>query len=211
MSEPTTADAVAAWIEKAQSGRDRFEQVRTASHEHRKSHGPGCSVYPTSSGPLLGVLAGSVGRGRILEVGTGLGYSALWLAYGSGGHVDTVEHDEGHAVLAEEQVRREGYADRIRVLRGRAAIVLEELEGPYDLVFSDCDPEEMPVALDHFLRLLRPRALLVSANLFLAQFVPDLVDLEQMADYRQRILDDERLLTAFVPGGMALSVRQEPR
>jgi hypothetical protein len=52
---------------------------------------------------------------------------------------------------------------------------------------------------------LRPRGLLVSANLFLAQFVPDLPGIEQMAQYRQRIIDDERLLTAIVPGGLTLS------
>jgi hypothetical protein len=46
----------------------------------------------------------------------------------------------------------------------------------------------------------------VSANLFLAQFVPDLPGIAQMAEYRQRILDDERLLTAIVPGGLAVSI-----
>jgi predicted O-methyltransferase YrrM len=74
-----------------------------------------------------------------------------------------------------------------------------------DLIFSDADPEEMPIALDHFLRLLRLRGLLVSANLFLAQFVPDLPGIEQMAQYRQWIIDDEQLLTAIVPGGLTLS------
>jgi hypothetical protein len=76
---------------------------------------------------------------------------------------------------------------------------------------SDGDPEEMPLDLEHFLRLLRPGGLLISANLFLAQFVPDLASVDQMAEYRQRLLDDGRLLTAMVPGGLALSVaRPDP-
>jgi predicted O-methyltransferase YrrM len=66
----------------------------------------------------------------------------------------------------------------------------------------------MPLDLDHFLRLLRPGGLLVSANLFLAQFVPDLPGVDQMAEYRQRLLDDSRLLTAIVPGGLAFSFAQ---
>jgi predicted O-methyltransferase YrrM len=86
--------------------------------------------------------------------------------------------------------------------------VLPGPDGPYDLIFSDGDPEEMPLDLDHFLRLLRPGGLLVSANLFLAQFVPDLPGIDQMAEYRQRLLDDDRVLTAIVPGGLALSVVQ---
>jgi predicted O-methyltransferase YrrM len=162
--EPTSAESVAEWIETAQRQRDPFEHVRLASHEHRESHGAGCSVYPTSSGPLLSVLAAAVAADRILEVGCGLGYSALRLAHGSDGQVETIERDAEHARLAEQEIAREGYAGRIRVLRGRAANVLPGLDGPYDLIFSDGDPEEMPLDLDHFFRLLRPGGLLVSAN-----------------------------------------------
>jgi predicted O-methyltransferase YrrM len=209
--EPTSAESVAQWIQTAQRQRDPFEHVRLASHEHRESHGAGCSVYPTSSGPLLSVLAAAVAARRILEVGCGLGYSALCLAHGSGGVVETIERDTEHARLAEQTILREGYGDRIRVLRGRGADVLPGLDEPYDLIFSDGDPEELPQDLDHFLRLLRPGGLLLSANLFLAQFVPDLTGIDQMAEYRQRLLDNGRLLTTIVPGGLAVSVVQPSR
>jgi predicted O-methyltransferase YrrM len=204
--EPTSAESVAEWIETAKRQRDPFEHVRLASHDHRESHGADCSVYPTSSGPLLSVLAGAVGAQRILEVGCGLGYSALCLAQGSNRLVETIERDATHARLAEETIMREGYADRVRVLRGRGADVLPRLDGPYDLIFSDGDPEEMAFDLEHFLRLLRRVGLLVSANLFLAQFVRDLPGIEQMAEYRHRILDDEQLLTVIAPGGIASSL-----
>jgi predicted O-methyltransferase YrrM len=209
--EPTSAESVAQWIQTAQRQRDSFEHLRLASHEHRESHGAGCSVYPTSSGPLLSVLAAAVAAERILEVGCGLGYSALCLAHGSGGVVETIERDTEHARLAEQTILREGYGDRIRVLRGRGADVLPGLDEPYDLIFSDGDPEELPQDLDHFLRLLRPGGLLLSANLFLAQFVPDLTGIDQMAEYRQRLLDNGRLLTTIVPGGLAVSVVQPSR
>ncbi len=205
MKEPTSPETVAEWIDTAQRQRDPFEHVRLASHEHREKHGEGCTVYPTSSGPLLAVLAAAIRAERILEVGCGLGYSALCLAHGSGALVETIERDAEHVRLAELEIAQAGYGDRILVICGHAAVVLPGLSGPYDLIFSDADPEEMPITLDHFLRLLRPRGLLVSANLFLAQFVPNLPGIEQMAQYRQRIVDDLRLLTAFVPGGLALS------
>jgi predicted O-methyltransferase YrrM len=205
MTEPTSPETVAAWIDTAQCEHDPFERVRRASHEHREKHGPGCTVYPTSSGPLLAVLAATIRAERILEVGCGLGYSALCLAHGSGALVETIERDAEHERLAELEIARAGDGGRIRVISGQAAEILPSLSGPYDLIFSDADPEEMPISLDHFLRLLRPRGLLVSANLFLAQFVTDLPGIEQMAQYRKRIVDDERLLTAIVPGGLALS------
>ena len=93
----------------------------------------------------------------------------------------------------------------------RGADVLPGLDAPYDLIFSDGDPEEMRLDLERFLRLLRPGGLLVSANLFLAQFVPDLSGIGQIAEYRQRLLGDGRLLTAIVPGGLGLSVVRPDR
>src|SRR6266545_109563 len=146
-----------------------------------------------------------VGADRVLELGCGLGYSALCLARSSHGLVETIEQDPDHVRLAETEIEREGYSERVRVLLGSGSAVLPTLEGPYDLVFSDGDPEEMPLDLKHFLRLLRPGGLLVSANLFLAQFVPDLPGIPQMAEYRTRILEDDRLLTAMIPGGLALA------
>src|SRR5215831_196960 len=81
--EPDMPEAVARWIEQNVRPRDLFRDVRAASDRHRDAHGSGCSVYPTASGPLLGVLAAAVSSHRILEVGCGLGYSGLWLAHGS--------------------------------------------------------------------------------------------------------------------------------
>jgi predicted O-methyltransferase YrrM len=208
--EPDSPEAVARWIEQHVRPLDAFRDVYAASHRHRESHGPGCSVFPTGSGPLLGVLAAALGAGRILEVGCGLGYSALWLAHGSGpnGRVDTVERDPTHAELARGNFQRAGLEKRVEVLVGDALEVLASLEGPYDLVFSDSDPEDFPEELDHFLRLFRPGGLLVSANLFLGQYVPDLRGVEPMARYRERLLSEPRLRTTILRDGLALSLRR---
>jgi predicted O-methyltransferase YrrM len=203
--EPTTREEVAAWI--ATHRVDPFDEVRRASHEHRERHGAGCSVYPTNSGPLLGVLAAATRAQRVLELGCGLGYSALWLA-SAGAHVETIERDPGHAELARENAARHGAADRIVVHVGLGEDLLASLDDPYDLVFEDGDPFELDDDFEHFVRLLRPGGLLVSANLFLGQYVPDLPDLPVAARYRQRLLEDERLLTSILADGLALSVRR---
>ena len=205
--EPRTRADVEAWVERAMRRHDPFEHVRRASEEHRVAHGNGCTVYPTSSGPLLRTLAAAARAQRILEVGCGLGYSALCLAAGSTGRVDTIEADATHAALARELLEREGLARRVVVHGGHSIDVLPRLRGPYDLVFSDGDPEHFLDDLGAFERLVRAGGLLVSANLFLAQFVPELAELPQLAQYRRRLLRGDRWLTSLQPDGLALSVR----
>ena len=167
-------------------------------------------MYPSGSGPILGTLAATTGAKRILELGCGLGYSTLWLAYGSSpdGLVETIEQDRSHAEFARRHFEQEGYGQRITIRQGRGADVLAGLSEPYDLIFCDSGIEEYLVDFDHFLRLLWPGGLLITSNLFLAQHDPDIPGLDQASAYRLRILDDERLLTALLPGGLALSVRR---
>lgn len=195
--EPTSAAAVAAWIDEHR--RDRYDHVRRESERHRESHG--CTVYPTGSGPLLGVLAAATRARRVLELGTGLGYSALWLA-SAGAHVDTIEQDPEHAERARELTAHENVTVHVGV--GRE--ILGSLEPGYDLVFNDGEPVEFEEDLDEFERLLSPGGLLVSANLFLGQYSDTVEGLEHAAAYRLRLLDEQRYVTAILRDGLALSV-----
>jgi predicted O-methyltransferase YrrM len=208
--EPASQKALEAWVREQTQSRDRFAHVYRASEEHRLGHGPDCTVYPSSIGPLLGTLAAATGAKRILEVGCGLGYSALWLAFGSSpdGRVETIEPDAAHIDLAQRLFEQEGSSQRIAVHRGPGLAVMAKLDGPYDLIFCDSDLTEYLEDLAHFLRLLRPGGLLITSNLFLGRYGLDIPGLDQAAAYRRRILDDERLLTAFLASGLALSVRR---
>jgi predicted O-methyltransferase YrrM len=207
--EPITAEAVASWIAENMRSRDRFAPVYDASEAHRAEHGNECDVYPSSNGPLLGALAGVAGAKRLLEIGCGLGYSALWLAHGSrpDGIVETCEKSALHAGLASEQFRANDAGSRVKIHRGRSADVLAQLSGVFDFIFCDGDPDQYLTDLGHFLRLLRPGGTLVSSNLFLGIHVPDAPWLRQSAEYRLRILDDPQLDTVFLPRGLALSVK----
>src|SRR5262249_1316231 len=207
-TEPITPQAVRDWVEKQTRASDRFRHIFEASVAHRNQHG--CDVYPSPDAPLLGVLAASTRAQRILEVGCGLGYSALWLACGAGDgtFVETVEHNSDHAQLARQQIAAEKMAGRVQVLEGWGRTILSGLQGPYDLAFFDGDPAESLLDLEQFERVLRPGGLLVSANLFLGQYVPDIPGLDQTAKYRELIMHSERWLTAYLSNGYALSVRR---
>ncbi len=208
-NEPATAEAVEEWLAQHTRSSDRFRHVAEKYDQHRQQHG--CiDVYPFSNGPLLGALAATSRARKLLEVGCGLGYSGLWLAYGAGpdGILETIERDEQHAKIALGHFKAEGLGDRIKVLHGMGASVLAGLQGSYDLIYFDTDPAESLTDLAHFERLLKPGALLVSTNLFLGQYAPDLPGLDKSAQYRERILDSNRWLTAYLPDGTALSIRR---
>jgi len=208
--EPASREAMEDWVREQTQARDRFAHVYRASEEHRLEHGSDCTVYPSSVGPLLGTLAAATGAKRILEVGCGLGYSALWLASGSApdGRVETFEQDPAHVELARRHFEQEGFANRVTVHHEGAAQGMARMDGPYDLIFCDGDLTEYLEDFAHFRRLLRPGGLLVTSNLFLGRYGLDIPGLDQAAAYRRRVLDDERLLTAFLPSGLALSVRR---
>ena len=207
--EPKNPEQVQQWIEKHTGPRDRFAHIAAKYDAHRAAHG--CyDVYPYPNGSLLGTLAAAHRARRILEVGCGLGYSALWFAYGAGAEavVESVERDPEHAAIAIDHFKSEGLEGRLKVLPGIGAKILPTLSHSYDLAYFDTDPAESLIDLEQFERLLKPGGLLISANLFLGQYAPDLPGLEKTAEYRERILDDTRWLTSYLPHGTALSIKR---
>lgn len=124
---------------------------------------PSIAVSP-DVGRLLEVLAltathGADAKGRIIEVGTLGGYSALWMARGlpPRGRLTTVELEPGHAAFARGRFAAAGVQDRLEVIEGAALSVLPGLAarlGPasVDMIFLDAVKHEYA----DYLRLLRP-------------------------------------------------------
>lgn len=195
------------WLAAQASTVDPFDHIRKASEAHRQQHGEACTVYPTSRAPLWGVIAGAIRPNRILEIGTGLGYSALWLAYGAPeADVTTIEADPVHAALARANVRKAGYADRIEIVNARAIDFLADCDEQVDIIFCDCDVDEYGDYPTHVMRLLRVGGLLITANLFAGWYTPGMPGLDAAVAYRDRVLGDPRLLSTFL-GANAISLR----
>jgi predicted O-methyltransferase YrrM len=149
---------------------------------------------------------------RILEVGCGLGYSALWLASGCGadGAVSTVERDPVHAALAQEHFVDAKLDSKINILNGEACRILQHLSGPYDLIYVDSDVVEYASYLNDFSRLISAHGTLISSNLFFGQY--DLASSGYVTGdaYREILLSDGNWFTVLLPNGTAVSVRRSP-
>ena len=179
---------------------------REAMHEDQPAVNP-------DAGNLLRVLVAASGGRRVLEVGTNLGYGALWMAAGLApdGRLDTIEIDPALARRARENLREAGYGDRATVHEGAALDVLPRLErGAYDLAFLDCVKSEYPAYLDHARRLVRKGGLVVADNLLWHGKAWDNRaqddDTRGIRAYTTAIRADARLLSSVVPIGDGLGV-----
>lgn len=123
-------------------------------------------VIRKSTQSLLKFLLALSKPGRILEVGTAIGFSSLLMSeYGPEDcHITTIEKYEKRIPQARENFRRAGAEDRISLLEGDAADILKGLTGRYDLIFMDAAKGQYIFFLPDVLRLLAPGGLLVSDN-----------------------------------------------
>jgi predicted O-methyltransferase YrrM len=173
-------------------------------------------VYP-DTGALLHTLALGCGARRILEIGTCIGYSTLWLAAAlpPEGTAITMEHDNARAARAREHFTAAGYADRVSVIVGDATRFLHKVSGPFDLIFQDSDKQLYEPMVDRLVDLLRPGGLLVADNiLWNGEVVPGFVSRKKYSDedtaaivrFSKRIAADTRLYTSFLQVGDGVSV-----
>ena len=117
-------------------------------------------------GKLLAILARTTGARQILELGTAIGYGALWLARGAPeARVTTIDVDPDRIARARSYLERGGVLGRVDLLQGKALEVLPRLPGPFDLVFIDAIKTEYRRYLDHVLPKVRVGGLLVFDNL----------------------------------------------
>lgn len=181
----------------------------------------GLPLVDAEVGALLRVLATAANASRILEVGTCIGYSGIWLAgaLAPGGMLLTMELDPERAKIARGNFARAGLADRVNVMVGDAERLVAKVAGPFDLIFQDGAKRLYGPLLDRLVSLLRPGGLLVTDNvLWDGEVVPGYrpaperkaEDTKAIADYNVQLNGHPQLLTATVPlrDGVAISVRR---
>ena len=173
-------------------------------------------VYP-DTGALLHTLARASGARRILEIGTAIGYSTLWMATAlpADGALITMEYDAVRAARARDHFAAAGYADRISVIVGDATRFLHKVGGPFDVIFQDSDKKLYEPMLDRLVELLRPGGLLIADNiLWNGEVIPGYVadrkysdeDTAAIVSFSRRLSGDPRLYTSFLQVGDGVSV-----
>ncbi len=106
------------------------------------------SIALDESIPIIGPLEGAIIQmfvnstepgHHILDIGTAVGYSALWLARAitPDSHVTSIEIDPQRAKRARQFIHRAGLEEQITVLVGDVFDILPTLPGKFDVILQD--------------------------------------------------------------------------
>lgn len=194
-------------------GSPREEEVRQAMETVADARG--FPIVGPQVGRLLELLARSIGARRVLELGSGFGYSALWFARAVGpqGEVVLTEGSPGRAAEAAAHLARAGLSARTRIVVGDALLAAARETGPFDLVFNDVDKQGYPAAFDVARPLLRRGGLFVSDNMLwhgkvLPQGEADAAT-AGVLELTRRLHADPDFLTVLLPlrDGVTVSLR----
>jgi caffeoyl-CoA O-methyltransferase len=120
-------------------------------------------------GQLLYLLVKTHRSADVLELGTAVGYSAIWLARGCSGKVTTVELQAERAQQARQNLEDAGLGDRVQVVEGDAIGYLERTQDQVDCIFNDLlnsfgDEATVERCVQLSLERLRPGGLLLADN-----------------------------------------------
>lgn len=181
----------------------------------------GVPVIRKETQSLLRTLLAAGRPGRILEVGTATGFSALCMSeYAPPGcEITTIEKYEKRIPAAKKNFKRYGKEGCITLLEGDAADILPGLAGPYGFIFMDAAKGQYLHFLPEVFRLLEPGGLLVSDNVLRGGDIlesryavtrRDRTIHARMREYLYEIKHHPFLVTAILPvgDGVAVSVKK---
>jgi caffeoyl-CoA O-methyltransferase len=174
----------------------------------------GFPIVGRNVGVTLEVLARSVGARRVVELGSGFGYSGYWhaRAVGAGGELHLTDGDPENERKAQAYLARAGLWGLVTFHVGDAVTALNALEGEFDLIYDDIDKEGYPDAWLAACERIRVGGLYVCDNVLWSGRVLDQDPDERtraILQHNQLIADDERYVSTIVPtrDGVVVAIR----
>jgi predicted O-methyltransferase YrrM len=189
----------------------RPERSAVMSEMEELAEREGIPIVHWETGRFLAALVRTLDPALVLEVGTAIGYSTVHMAEALGrGRIVTIERDPNRVVQARGYLERAAVAERVEIVQADALRVIEELDGPFDLIFLDATKTEYP----QYLELAEPkaseRAVLVVDNLMMggdvaleddsqARWRPE--NLATARGFNAELISSDRWLGAVLPIG----------
>jgi len=192
-----------------------MEMERYAAENH-------VSIIPPEAARFLTFLVHVSQAEEVLEIGTAIAYSTIWLAWAvtpRDGHVTTIEINDRRARTALKNIREAGLEDRITLIKGHAVDIVPQLRDNYDFIFIDAAKGQYSWFFEELYPRLQPGGLLVSDNVLAGGTVPvpeetlrhrQKTAVRRLREYLAMIMSHPNLETALIPigDGIAVSVKK---
>lgn len=126
-------------------------------------------IVGPASGQACYQIARMIKAQHVFELGSGYGYSTAWFARAvqenGGGTVHHVVWDPQLSQMAQAHLQGLGYSDLVQFHMGEAVQMLQQEDGPFDLIFNDIDKPGYPASLAMIEQKLRPGGVLIIDNM----------------------------------------------
>jgi predicted O-methyltransferase YrrM len=177
-------------------------------------------MVSATEGKILHLFAKMAQATRILEIGTFVGYSTVWLARAmpEDGQLITLEFDSSHASIARDFFAQDAsLQSRITVMEGAALTSLDTIAlthtQPFDLIFIDAAKSEYLRYLEACEPLLRKGGIIIGDNTLLFGALAgepwqrtSASAIASMSAFNQRLGDASLYTGILIPTNEGLSV-----
>ena len=192
---------------------DVFDYLKTVAPEEdsllkeirKEAAELGVPAISAAEGKFLYFMAKLMNAKKVLELGTGLGYSTVWLARALPelSKLVTIEREVQYTRLAAEHFKKVG-SNVIELIESETTPVLEQMDDEFDICFMDEYKAFYFLDLEHCIRLVRPGGLILVHNALEGGWVePEENDLdsEELKKWHKMFLSNDKLETMIAPIG----------
>jgi caffeoyl-CoA O-methyltransferase len=180
---------------------DRDPVLADMEEYARKHHVP---IIGPECGRLLYLLTQISGAKRIFEMGSAIGYSAVWFARAAGPQAEIyfTDSDPKNAEMARENFAKAGISNRIRILMGDAVDLIDTVAGEFDIILIDVFKHQYPNALKKSVPRLKHGGLVITDNVLWSGRVTEPAKDEStrgVVEFNKMIYGSTELFPVIVP------------
>lgn len=167
------------------------------------------SVEP-ELGKFLGLIIRLTNAKRVLEIGSGVGYSTLWLGEGvkaTGGKVVTIDNHQRTHLEVVKNISNAGLDNWVEKKLGNAEEIIKTLSGEWDIIFQDSGKYLYPLLHDNIVNITREGGLIIADDTMF-KVNPDVRKGlgDHMDKYNKMVFSDTRLYSTILSVGHGVTV-----
>jgi len=159
---------------------------------------------------LICLLIRLTGAKKVLELGTCIGYSGIWLAESlktTSGKLTTIDYDPKLIAEAKENFKKAGVTKYIELIEADITDTLPKFaDNSFDIVVQDAKKSLYPSLLEDCIRIVRPGGLIIADDaLYRAKGITEKLSAHTHR-YNEMVFGDKRLYSTMVNAGDGLTI-----